>query len=67
MSEPCKATRHDVLTVWFLGEPQKPRLVGALRLTENKGVALTYAPVWLENGFALSEDLPLVGTTLRPR
>ena len=36
-------------------------------MTAGKGVSLTYAPTWLDNGFALSEDLPLVATEHLPR
>jgi len=36
-------------------------LVGDVHLVSaGKGVSLTYAPAWLHEGFALSEDLPLV-------
>ena len=52
--------RLDDLSLWFLGDPASPRLVGALRLVSaGKGVSLRYAPEWLASGFALSEDLPL--------
>jgi serine/threonine-protein kinase HipA len=60
--------RFDVLYLWFLGNPQAPRLVGTLRLVEaGKGVSLQYARDWLASGFALSEDLPLVDIEHRPR
>lgn len=45
-----------------------PRLVGELRLMRvGNGVSLTYAPSWLERGFPLSEDLPLVAMEHLPR
>ncbi|WP_242540136.1 type II toxin-antitoxin system HipA family toxin [Trinickia mobilis] len=47
-------------------DPTSPRLVGTLRLVDN-GVSLRYAQSWLENGFPLSEDLPLVDTEHLPR
>ncbi len=52
------------LFLWLLAEPDKRRLVGTLRLLVGSGaqansVSLEYAPSWLTNGFALSEDLPL--------
>ena len=60
--------KFDVLYLWFLGEPRTPRYVGTLRLVEaGKGVSLQYGPLWLRDGFALSEDLPLVGMEHRPR
>jgi serine/threonine-protein kinase HipA len=53
------------LSLWFLGNPTKPQLVGQLQLLStgkvSKGVSLTYAQSWLKTGFALSEDLPLIG------
>ena len=52
--------RLDDLYLWYLGDPM-PRYVGALKLVAaGKGVSLHYAGGWLANGFALSEDLPLV-------
>ncbi len=51
------------MTLWWLGEPRRPRLIGRLALADgNRKVALEYAPAWLVSGaggFALSEDLPL--------
>lgn len=58
----------DALSLWFLGNPIAPRLVGHLQLMAvGKGVSLTYAPAWLSNGFALSEDLPLTSMEHLPR
>lgn len=58
--------RLDDLYLWYLGNPT-PRYVGALKLVASgKGVSLHYAPDWLANGFALSEDLPLVDAELSP-
>jgi serine/threonine-protein kinase HipA len=52
------------LSLWFLGNPAAPQLVGQLQLLStgpvSKGVSLTYAQSWLKTGFALSEDLPLI-------
>ena len=60
--------KFDVLYLWFLGDPQAPRLVGTLRLVEaGKGASLQYGGDWLQSGFALSEDLPLVDVEHRPR
>ncbi|MET0348657.1 MAG: HipA domain-containing protein [Rhizobacter sp.] len=53
--------RLDDLFLWFLGDPATPRPVGALKLVAaGKGVSLRYGTAWLDGGFALSEDLPLV-------
>ena len=58
----------DTLSLWFLGDPASPRLVGDLQLMAiGKGVSLCYAPQWLARGFALSEDLPLIDTEHLPR
>lgn len=51
----------DEAWLWYLGDPAAPVRVGALRLVMGgRGVSLQYDPGWLERGFALSEDLPLV-------
>ena len=53
--------RLDDLYLWYLGDPAMPRYVGALKLiAAGKGVSLRYGKEWLESGFALSEDLPLI-------
>lgn len=53
--------RLDDLYLWYVGDPTTPRYVGALKLVSaGKGVSLHYDGEWLDNGFALSEDLPLV-------
>lgn len=53
--------RLDDLSLWYLGDPATPRCVGALKLVSaGKGVSLHYGKEWLDHGFALSEDLPLV-------
>jgi serine/threonine-protein kinase HipA len=60
--------RHDELHLWLLTEPTRPRYVGQLRLVDaGKGVSLQYGPAWLNSGFPLSEDLPLVNIEQRPR
>ena len=51
---------QDELFIWWLGEPARPRYVGTLQMVRTlRGVSLSYAPSWLADGFALSEDLPL--------
>ena len=59
--------RLDDLYLWYLGVPATPRYVGALKLVSaGKGVSLHYGKEWLANGFALSEDLPLVDNEFLP-
>ena len=59
--------RHDELHLWYKADPATPRCVGRLRLVESgRGVSLRYAREWLESGFALSEDLPLVDVEYLP-
>jgi serine/threonine-protein kinase HipA len=59
--------RLDDLFLWFLGDPTAPRYVGALKLiSAGKGVSLRYSQAWLADGFALSEDLPLIDTEFLP-
>lgn len=59
--------RLDDLYLWYLGDPATPRWVGALKLVSaGKGVSLHYGKEWLANGFALSEDLPLVDNEFLP-
>lgn len=59
--------RLDDLYLWFLADPATPRYVGALKLVSaGKGVSLRYGREWLDNGFALSEDLPLVDIEYMP-
>jgi serine/threonine-protein kinase HipA len=58
----------DTLHLWYLGTPEAPVLVGELNLVmARRGVSLRYAQAWLEHGFALSEDLPLVDREHLPR
>lgn len=62
-------TPADSLYLWFLGQPQQPVPVGTLNLvhTGARGVSLRYAPTWLQTGFALSEDLPLLDMEHLPK
>lgn len=53
---------QDGMSLWCLGHPAAPQLIGALSLQDNRRkVALSYDPGWIASpqGFALSEDLPL--------
>ena len=58
---------QDRLYLWWLGDQARPKLVGELSLASGaRAVSLRYGPDWLQNGFALSEDLPLVGDLFVP-
>ncbi len=57
----------DRLYLWILTDPARPRAVGELRLVRaNQSVSLRYASGWLDDGFALSEDLPLIDEEFAP-
>jgi len=59
--------RLDDLYLWCLTDAATPRYVGTLKLVSaGKGVSLHYGKQWLANGFALSEDLPLVDSEFLP-
>ena len=59
--------RLDDLYLWHLADPATPRYVGRLKLVSaGKGVSLHYGSEWLANGFALSEDLPLIDNEFLP-
>lgn len=62
-----KYTPADRLYLWLLTQPRQPVLVGELHLVRsNQGVSLRYAPSWLQRGFPLSEDLPLIDQEFLP-
>jgi serine/threonine-protein kinase HipA len=51
----------DRLFLWLLTDPAQPVPVGELNMVRTlRGVSLRYADSWIERGFALSEDLPLL-------
>ncbi len=57
----------DRLFLWLLTDPSNPVFVGDLSLVRTqRGVSLRYADSWIERGFALSEDLPLVPGEFMP-
>jgi len=60
---------QDVMSLWWLGASSgQPSLIGQLFLAEgNRKVGLEYEPAWLQNGFALSEDLPLARGVFLPK
>lgn len=60
-------TPTDRLHLWLLTQPQQPVLIGELNLVRsNQGVSLRYAQSWLQTGFPLSEDLPLIDQEFLP-
>jgi len=60
---------RDQLFLWWLAQPEQAVLIGTLEMVRSlRGVSLRYAPGWVERGFALSEDLPLLaGQEFLPR
>jgi serine/threonine-protein kinase HipA len=57
----------DRLYLWSLLDPAQPIPVGELNLVRsNQGVSLRYFAHWLEHGWALSEDLPLIDQEFLP-
>ncbi len=57
----------DRLYVWLLTQPQRPVPVGEIHLVRTtQGVSLRYFESWLQRGFALSEDLPLIDQEFLP-
>src|SRR5690606_8787581 len=68
MSDASSAyTPTDRLYLWLLTRPREPVLIGELNLVRSlQGVSLRYADDWIERGFPLSEDLPLVDQEFLP-
>ena len=52
--------------LWELGKPEAPALVGELRKLGNGDVSLQYAASWLESGYPLSPDMPLIDREYTP-
>jgi serine/threonine-protein kinase HipA len=66
-SRPARYEARDQLYLWLLTQPQSPILIGELNLLRStQGVSLRYAENWLQNGFPLSEDLPLLAEEFLP-
>ncbi len=55
------------LFAWYLADPHQPRLVGEIGRLSNGDASLTYAPSWIDQGFALSDDMPLRDLVYAPR
>lgn len=63
----CDYQPVDRLYLWSLLEPTQPVAVGELNLVRsNQGVSLRYFSQWLQRGFELSEDLPLIDQEFLP-
>jgi serine/threonine-protein kinase HipA len=57
----------DRLYLWLLTRPEEPLLVAELNLARSvQGVSLRYADSWLQRGFPLSEDMPLIEEEFLP-
>jgi serine/threonine-protein kinase HipA len=55
------------LHLWLLTRPQQPVPIGELNLVRSsQGVSLRYIDSWLQRGFPLSEDLPLIDQEFLP-
>ena len=69
MNAPARLyTPSDQLHLWLLTRPEQPILIGELNLLRStQGVSLRYADSWLQSGFALSEDLPLIDQEFLPQ
>jgi serine/threonine-protein kinase HipA len=58
---------RDQLHLWLMTQPQSPILIGELNLMRStQGVSLRYAESWLDKGFPLSEDVPLIDEEFLP-
>jgi len=57
----------DRLFLWLLTQPARPAFIGELNLVRAaQSVSLRYAQSWLNGGFPLSEDMPLIDQELIP-
>jgi serine/threonine-protein kinase HipA len=53
---------RDQLFLWWVADPAAPVFIGELSwVRSSRGVSLRYSDEWCARGFALSEDLPLLG------
>jgi serine/threonine-protein kinase HipA len=59
---------RDTLYLFWLGNPAQPRPVGEISLVlGGRAVGLRYGAQWLQEGFPLSQDLPLMDQLFIPR
>jgi serine/threonine-protein kinase HipA len=67
MADAPKYKPVDRLYVWLLTQPHQPIAIGEINLVRaTQGVSLRYNADWLQRGFALSEDLPLIDQEFLP-
>jgi serine/threonine-protein kinase HipA len=67
MSVAAKYKPVDRLYLWLLTRPREPIAIGEINLVRaTQGVSLKYNDDWLQRGFALSEDLPLLDQEFMP-
>ena len=60
-AQPVAYQPTDRMYLWLLTQPAMPVLIGELNMVRTlRGVSLRYTDAWIERGFALSEDLPLL-------
>ncbi len=65
MAEPF--VPRDLLHLFWLGDPGKPKLVGEISLVlGGRAAGLRYSAEWLRHGFPLSQDLPLADQLFIP-
>jgi serine/threonine-protein kinase HipA len=58
----------DILYLWLLAQPSRPIPIGELNLVRSsQGVSMRYLDGWLQQGFPLSEDLPLIDEEFLPQ
>ena len=65
MSRPYQA--QNEMYLWWLGAAQPQRIGTLVLVGGNRKVALAYDALWRQNGFALSEDLPLARGLYTPK
>lgn len=57
----------DRLYLWLVTRPEQPVVIAELNLARSvQGVSLRYVDSWLQHGFPLSEDLPLIAEEFLP-
>ncbi|MDB6088069.1 MAG: phosphatidylinositol kinase [Gammaproteobacteria bacterium] len=67
MTDPVPHRPVDRLYLWLLTRPEQPLPIAELNLVRsNQGVSLRYLAAWLQRGFPLSEDLPLIDEEFLP-
>ncbi len=64
---PARYEPSNQLHLWLLTRPQQPVPIAELNLVRStQGVSLRYVDSWLQRGFPLSEDLPLIDEEFQP-